>query len=104
VRGSFELNSAELTAGSRPVLARVAGDLKKYPKLRIEVQGHTDSSGRRRVSTSSQGVPAAQVEARSYGEAEPTADNASAEGRARNRRVSARPWRRSSATERRPPR
>jgi OOP family OmpA-OmpF porin len=98
---SFELNSADLTAESRPVLERTAADLKKYPRLRVEVQGHTDSSGsdqynltlsQRRAQAVrefliTQGVASEQLEARGYGEAQPIASNATAEGRARNRRV-----------------
>jgi OOP family OmpA-OmpF porin len=98
---TFELNSAELTADSRPLLARVAADLAKYPKLRIEVQGHTDGSGSDRYNMQlsqrraaavrdyliSQGVAPAQVEARGYGESMLIADDRTAEGRARNRRV-----------------
>lgn len=98
---SFELNSAELTAASRPVLDRLAADLKKYPRLRVEVQGHTDSSGsdeynlklsERRAQAVrdyliAHGVAATQLEARGYGETQPIESNATAEGRARNRRV-----------------
>jgi OOP family OmpA-OmpF porin len=98
---SFALNSAELTEQSRPVLARIAADLKKYPRLRVELQGHTDSSGaddynlklsQRRAQAVrdyliAQGVSSEQVEARGYGETQPIASNATAEGRARNRRV-----------------
>lgn len=98
---TFELNSAELTGDSRPLLARVAADLVKYPRLRIEVQGHTDTSGsdsynrqlsQRRAEAVrdylvSQGVPATQVDARGYGESMPIADDRTPEGRARNRRV-----------------
>jgi len=98
---TFELNSADLTEESRPVLARVAADLKKYPRLRVKLQGHTDSSGsddynlklseRRAQSVRdyliSQSVSSAQVEARGYGETQPIASNDTADGRARNRRV-----------------
>jgi OOP family OmpA-OmpF porin len=98
---SFEHDSAELTADSRPVLARVAADLKKYPRLRVELQGHTDSTGsdaynlklsERRAQAVrdfliSQGVSSSQLEARGYGESQPIASNATPEGRAQNRRV-----------------
>lgn len=98
---SFEFNSAQLTADSRPILARVASDLKKYPRLRVEMQGHTDSVGSDQYNLGlsqqransvrefliSEGVPAERVTARGYGEAQPVADNKTAEGRARNRRV-----------------
>jgi OOP family OmpA-OmpF porin len=98
---TFELNSAELIADSRPLLARVAADLAKYPNLRIEVQGHTDGSGSDRYNMQlsqrraaavrdylvGQGVAPGQVEARGYGESMLIADDRTAEGRARNRRV-----------------
>lgn len=98
---TFELNSARLTPDSRSVLETVAADLKKFPRLRIELQGHTDSSGSDqhnlklsqqraeavRTHLIEQGVPAAQLEAKGYGEGQPVADNTSADGRATNRRV-----------------
>jgi OOP family OmpA-OmpF porin len=98
---TFELDSAQLTADSRPILAGVAADLKRYPRLRVEMQGHTDSSGSDQYSLSlserransvrefllGEGVPATQVTARGYGEGQPVADNRTAEGRATNRRV-----------------
>jgi OOP family OmpA-OmpF porin len=97
----IELNSAELTVESRPILTRVAENLKKYPRLRVELQGHTDSSGsdeynlklsERRANAVreyliSQGVSSQQLLARGYGETQPIADNSTAEGRAQNRRV-----------------
>lgn len=98
---NFELNSAIITADSRDVLTRVATYLKKYPRLRIELQGHTDSSGSDsynlnlskqraesvRVALEGQGLPAGQLVSRGYGETQPIDDNKTTEGRARNRRV-----------------
>lgn len=98
---TFELNSAQLTADSRGILGDVATDLRKYPRLRIELQGHTDSSGSDaynlklsqqradsvRTYLIEQGVPAQQLQSRGYGEAQPVADNTTAQGRLQNRRV-----------------
>jgi OmpA-OmpF porin, OOP family len=98
---TFELNSANLTADSRPVLDAVAADLMKHERLKVELQGHTDSSGadaynmqlsERRASSVreyliSQGVPPTQLVSRGYGETQPIADNKTNEGRAQNRRV-----------------
>jgi OOP family OmpA-OmpF porin len=98
---TFELNSATLTADSGTVLNTVAADLKKYPRLRIELQGHTDSSGSDaynlklsqqradsvREHLIAQGVPTQQLMAKGYGESQPVDSNATAEGRAHNRRV-----------------
>ena len=99
--GNFETNSATLTGDSRPILDTVAADLKKYPRLKVEVQGHTDSVGadaynlglsqRRAASVReyllSQGVASAQLTAKGYGETQPVADNTTPAGRQENRRV-----------------
>ena len=41
----FELDQAELSAGSMEALAANAAILQKYPRLTIEVQGHADERG-----------------------------------------------------------
>lgn len=98
---TFEFDSAQLTAESRPVLDDVAADLKKYPRLQVELQGHTDSKGsdaynlklsnQRAQSVRdyllSQGVSSQQLVAKGYGESQPVADNKTEEGRTENRRV-----------------
>jgi OOP family OmpA-OmpF porin len=98
---NFETSSATLTADSRPVLDAVAADLKQYPRLRIEVQGHTDNVGadaynlglsQRRAAAVreyllSQGIGADQLSAKGYGETQPVADNTTPAGRQQNRRV-----------------
>ena len=98
---NFEFNSANLTAGSRAPLDEVAADLKEHPRLKVELEGHTDSSGadaynlklsQRRAEAVreyllSQGVNSSQLSARGYGESKPVGDNKTEEGRAENRRV-----------------
>lgn len=98
---TFEHDSDRLTSESRNILSNVAADLKKFPRLRVELQGHTDSTGpdaynlrlsqRRADSVRAylleQGVPSGQLTARGYGETQPIDSNASADGRQRNRRV-----------------
>jgi OmpA-OmpF porin, OOP family len=98
---NFEYNSASLTAESRTILGELAANLKKYPRLRIELQGHTDSVGgdaynralsQRRADSVRQyliehGVAADRLTARGYGEAQPVDRNDTDAGRARNRRV-----------------
>jgi OmpA-OmpF porin, OOP family len=97
----FEVNSTELTVSSRDVLDSLAADLKKYPRLKIELQGHTDSSGadqynlalsqRRadavRAYLLAQGVASTQLTSKGYGESQPIEDNTTAAGRTANRRV-----------------
>ncbi|MFI4880750.1 MAG: OmpA family protein [Steroidobacterales bacterium] len=98
---TFETNSAVLTAASKPVLDDVAKGLKAHHRLKVEVQGHTDSTGsavynmrlsQRRADAVrdylvSQDVPAGQLTAKGYGKTVPVQSNATAEGRAHNRRV-----------------
>ncbi|HEY5808149.1 MAG TPA: OmpA family protein [Povalibacter sp.] len=98
---NFETNSATLMETSRPVLDEVAADLKAHPRLKVELEGHTDSVGaaahnvelsqRRAESVRdyliSQGVSASQLTAKGYGETNPIATNDTPGGRAGNRRV-----------------
>jgi len=97
----FKLNSAELTLNSTEVLRQVADSLLAWPDVRMEIGGHTDSSGREQYNVElsyrraasvrdyliSQGVPAGRLVVQGYGESDPIADNNTAEGRAKNRRV-----------------
>jgi OOP family OmpA-OmpF porin len=98
---TFETNSSVLTGDSKPVLDTVAKGLKEHPRLVVEVQGHTDSTGspnynvalseRRAESVRdyllNQGVSSGQLSAKGYGQTRPIAPNTSAAGRAQNRRV-----------------
>lgn len=98
---NFETNSDRLLPGADNVLRDAAATLAKYPDLVVEVAGHTDSQGaaeynqglsERRAATVrdyliNAGAPEPNLSARGYGEADPIADNATADGRARNRRV-----------------
>ena len=98
---TFEVNSARLTGNSDTVLGGIAQDLKKYARLRIELQGHTDSSGSDaynlklsqqradavRERLIEDGVPSVQLISKGYGETKPVDSNDTPEGRAHNRRV-----------------
>ncbi len=97
----FEVDSALLDASGRGTLDQVADVLIEYPKTAAVVQGHTDSSGseqhnqqlseRRadavRAVLIGSGVDDDRLTAVGYGEGFPVADNDSASGRQRNRRV-----------------
>ena len=98
----FESGTATLTAESRQILDRAAEVFTRFPRVGAEVQGHTDSQGgeaanqalsQRRAEAvrtyliETDGVDPDQLTPRGYGEAEPIADNDTAEGRAQNRRV-----------------
>ncbi|MCG8393305.1 MAG: OmpA family protein [Pseudomonadales bacterium] len=97
----FELDSAKITASSRPTLERMANSLKAQTDFNVEIAGHTDSTGsaayneqlsdKRAASVRQylidQGVAADRLTARGYGEVDPIASNETASGRAMNRRV-----------------
>ena len=97
----FAKGSSTLNRRARAVLDRAANTLIKYPALRIEVAGYTDSRGdaKRNRELSQQraeavrrylkeiGIDRGRLSARGYGEVDPIASNDSAAGRAINRRV-----------------
>ncbi len=98
---NFETNSDRLRPGAEDVLDEAAETLKRNPQLEVEVAGHTDSQGaaaynqglsERRARTVmdylvGRGVDEDTLSFRGYGESRPIADNATAAGRAENRRV-----------------
>lgn len=97
---TFEFDKTRLRPDAETILDLAALVLNKYPDMQVEVAGHTDnlgddtynqqlSEGRAnavREYFMSKGVKNT-ITARGYGEAEPTADNDTDEGRERNRRV-----------------
>jgi outer membrane protein OmpA-like peptidoglycan-associated protein len=98
---TFDVGSYTLKPEFRSTLDEVAKSLIDYPESLIDVYGHTDSTGsdsynqtlsenRARTVMNylvSRGVPAARLKSQGFGETMPVADNASAEGRTKNRRV-----------------
>jgi outer membrane protein OmpA-like peptidoglycan-associated protein len=101
-RLNFETGSAELQATSREQLLNVAAVLKAYPGVELKIGGYTDSTGdpaaNLRLSQTradnvrkeliSNGIEPDRLEAEGYGSAHAIADNSTAEGRAKNRRIS----------------
>jgi outer membrane protein OmpA-like peptidoglycan-associated protein len=98
----FETGRTEISINSKPYLDMLAKMLTKYPKLKLEVAGHTDNVGGDAYNLNlSQGRAAAvmtylisrapelngRLTARGYGETRPKADNRTAEGRTLNRRT-----------------
>ncbi len=98
---TFDVNSYTIKPTFRNTLDTVSASLQQYPDSLVDVYGHTDSSGsdayNQRLSEqraeavanymSSRGVSSARIRWQGFGETAPIADNATAEGRSRNRRV-----------------
>jgi outer membrane protein OmpA-like peptidoglycan-associated protein len=98
---TFASNSANINAGFYSVLDSVALVIAEYDKTLVVVAGHTDSDGsnsfnqdlsqRRAGSVSnyliSQSILPVRLETVGFGEAEPIAENTTAEGKQLNRRV-----------------
>ena len=98
---TFGFDSAELTADARSALNEVANVLTQYTDTRVNIAGHTDSTGdasynhrlseRRSQSVgnylSQNGVSSMRLNTMGYGANQPVASNATEQGRAQNRRV-----------------
>ena len=98
---TFDSNSSQLKPAGANTLSGVAMVLKEYEDTRINVVGHTDSSGSRdlnmrlsqqraeSVGTAliTMGVDASRLSMNGVGPDQPVASNSTAEGKAQNRRV-----------------
>jgi outer membrane protein OmpA-like peptidoglycan-associated protein len=98
---TFATGSAELKAGARETLARLAGIVSLLPKLEFAIEGYTDDVGSdtRNQTLSEQRAKAVRdylvaqrisesaITSKGLGKASPVAPNDSREGRAKNRRV-----------------
>ena len=97
----FNTDSAVLKPEAVEQISKLGDILVKYPEDRIRIQGHTDSTGsaahneelsKRRAQSVrevlvARGVKPEQMLAEGVGESRPVADNTTASGRAKNRRV-----------------
>ena len=97
----FAINKATIKKRSHKVLDQAVKVLTDYPDLKIEISGHTDSTGKeernRELSGEradsvkayliEQGIAADRIQTRGAGPDEPVADNKTKAGRAQNRRI-----------------
>jgi chemotaxis protein MotB len=108
-RVMFDSGEARLKPGGEAVMEKIATLLREHPELKIHVIGHTDnipirpeahsrfasnwelSTARALAAlhflTDKSGIDPHRVGAVGYGEYRPIADNSTAEGRAKNRRI-----------------
>ncbi len=98
---TFPTASAVVAPGFRPALRSVSQSLQRYPNSSVRVVGHTDNVGtaafnnqlsqERALSVARElignGTSAGRISVSGRGFYEPIASNASAQGRAENRRV-----------------
>jgi outer membrane protein OmpA-like peptidoglycan-associated protein len=97
----FEFDKDRIRPESFPILDAVVEVLVQNPKIRIEIQGHTDNKGsafynkslsdRRATSVrkylTSKGIDASRLTSKGYGMERPIVPNTSEQNRALNRRV-----------------
>ena len=98
---SFDTGRADIKSNLRPILDQFANGLSSQPNTEVRIIGHTDNVGsdavndplslQRAQSTrdylAAHGVNPSRVRTDGRGEREPIATNATADGRAQNRRV-----------------
>lgn len=97
----FETGKSEIRTKSFNVLNQAVEIFKKYPSIRVEIQGHTDDRGRESYNQKlsearaeavreylvAQGIDASRITSRGFGPSSPVASNKSKRGRAENRRI-----------------
>jgi OmpA-OmpF porin, OOP family len=98
---TFDTGSANLSADSQITVANIVKVMADNPNVALSVEGHTDNVGKaasnkalseRRAKAVmamlvAKGVNAARLTEAGFGDEKPTADNATPEGQAKNRRI-----------------
>ncbi len=98
---NYKTNSAEITEESKIILQSFADYLNENPKLKVEIQGHTDNIGSAKDNEALSSnraysvkqfleeckVNGKRISAKGYGATKPIADNKTEQGRAKNRRT-----------------
>jgi outer membrane protein OmpA-like peptidoglycan-associated protein len=98
---NFDVDKATLRPDAQPVVAEIGKLLGGDPALKLSIEGHTDNTGtpthNQELSTARArsvlgalvglGIDPARLQSKGFGQDKPLADNASEDGRAKNRRV-----------------
>jgi outer membrane protein OmpA-like peptidoglycan-associated protein len=98
----FDTGKSTLKPSSNKALNDLAEVLKLKSTMEVQIEGHTDDVGNEadnlklsqeradavKKYLSSKGIAAARVTAKGFGQTMPVADNATEEGRSKNRRTS----------------
>lgn len=97
----FESGSDRLTPAGQRILDELVEPMREIGSARVQIAGHTDNVGQRQANIAlslaraervleyfqQRGIPAAGLSVVGRGPDEPVADNATPDGRARNRRI-----------------
>jgi OOP family OmpA-OmpF porin len=97
----FETAKATILPDSDTVLAEVAKMLQQNPDVKVSIEGHTDNVGSASANQTlsekraqavvawltSHGIEGSRLQAKGWGASKPVDDNATEDGRAKNRRV-----------------
>jgi outer membrane protein OmpA-like peptidoglycan-associated protein len=97
----FDFGKYDLRPEAREKLAKLSGIILAHSGLSLAVEGHTDNIGSDEINQKlsekraeivrgylvQQGLPDANVTSQGFGKTTPVADNATATGRQKNRRV-----------------
>ncbi|MCX6325283.1 MAG: OmpA family protein [Bacteroidia bacterium] len=97
----FETGKSLLTSGSYAELDRLLNIMKDNSQMKIEISGHTDKTGSEPINIKlsenrakavleylvQKDVDRSRMESKGFGSSQPIADNATLQGRAKNRRV-----------------
>jgi outer membrane protein OmpA-like peptidoglycan-associated protein len=100
-RLEFKTGSQALTAASAQHVNEIADVLRAHPQAKAEIKGYTDNAGNDAANLrlseeratavmnklADLGIDRSRMTAEGYGETDPVADNATAQGRQQNRRV-----------------
>jgi outer membrane protein OmpA-like peptidoglycan-associated protein/Mg-chelatase subunit ChlD len=97
----FDFNKADLKPESSTIIDAIVDQMMIYPKLKIEIQGHTDNVGgldfnqvlseKRaaavKLAITSKGIEPERIRTRGFGMTMPTTNNDTEQSRAKNRRT-----------------
>jgi OOP family OmpA-OmpF porin len=98
---NFETGKSVIEPASQTIVDQIAEMLQSDPALKVSIQGHTDNTGSAAANKTlsenrakavmnaliAKGIAQSRLSSKGWGQEKPVADNATDEGKAKNRRV-----------------